>query len=472
MAGVTAVLIMLGTIGLSGVAEAVPGAVLWTKRYNGPANGYDAASKVAVSPDGTKVYVTGSSVASNGYSDYETIAYSASGALLWVRRYNGPVNGEDHATAISRSPDGTKVYVTGSSVGLIIGSDGVPDYATIAYNATTGALLWVRRYNGPGNSADAATAVAVTPDGTKVAVTGRSSGSDLRSDYATIVYNPNGAVVWTTRFGFANLHDFANAVAVSPDGTTVYVTGDSPGSTGASDVATVAYNATTGALLWAERYNGPGNGEDHATAVAVSPDGTKVFVAGPSLGPHSIGEDGNYDYATIAYNATTGAVLWVRRYNAAGNDADNARSVVVSPDGTKVYVTGTSVTGTGNCFCDDYATIAYNATTGAVVWIRRYNGPSNGGDAASAVAVSPNGTKVYVTGSSVGSTGTYNYATVAYDAATGAFGWAKRYDGPGTGDDWAYGVAVSPNSAKVYVTGESVGSTSNSDYATIAYSAT
>ena len=46
--------------------------------------------------------------------------------------------------------------------------------------------------------------------------------------------------------------------------------------------------------------------------------------------------------------------------------------------------------------------------------------------------VSPDGSKVFVTGYSVGSASGYDYATVAYDASTGSELWVKRYDGPGT----------------------------------------
>jgi DNA-binding beta-propeller fold protein YncE len=462
---------LLVTIGLSGVAAAVPGAVLWTTRYNGPDNRNDSSRRVAMSPDGTKVYVAGSSVGTTSGSDYETIAYNAAtGAAVWGKRYNGTGNAADSVTAVAVSPDGTKIYVTGSSAGSTSGSD----YATVAYNATTGALLWVMRYNGPGDDYDEASAVVVSPNGTKVYVTGRSIGSTSELDYATIAYNAmTGAVVWTMRYnGPGNQNDDASAVVVSADGTKVYVSGSSEGSTSFIDYATVAYNATTGALLWVKRYNGPGNSYDLVRAMRRSPDGTKVYVTGASTGLYSVGSTPTFDYATIAYNATTGAVVWTKRYNGPGNADDDASAVAVSPDGTKVYVTGGSIATVGDCTCDDYATVAYNAMTGAVVWTMRYNGPANRSDGASAVAVSRDSTKVYVTGQSKGSTGNYNFATLAYNAATGAVGWAQRYDGPGSGPDYGSAVVVSPDSTKVYVTGRSIGSTNNFDYATIAYSAT
>jgi hypothetical protein len=78
------------------------------------------------------VFVTGSSTDSAGFFDYETLAYNAStGARLWAKRYNGPANGDDLASALAASPDGTKVFVTGRSTG----SAGFFDYETLAYAA-------------------------------------------------------------------------------------------------------------------------------------------------------------------------------------------------------------------------------------------------------------------------------------------------------------------------------------------------
>ena len=177
-------------------------------------------------------------------------------------------------------------------------------------------------------------------------------------------------------------------MAVSPGGGTVFVTGDSRGAR-SSDYATVAYNATTGAQRWARRYGTPGASGSGAASLAVSPSGGSVFVTGVSDG----GASGD-DYATVAYNAATGARRWAARYNGPSNLFYAAASVAVSPGGGKVFVTGDSV---GAATGDDYATVAYNATTGTQLWARRYNGPANRADGATSVAVSPAGGKVFVT---------------------------------------------------------------------------
>jgi hypothetical protein len=440
------------------VALALPGAELWAKRYNGPGNSSDFANALAVDPGGSKVFVTGTSRGVGSNSDYATVAYDAStGAKVWLKRYNGPANGPDEGHAVGVSPDGSKVFVTGTSRG----AGSFFDYATVAYNTSTGAKLWVKRYTGPGHGIDSPNALEVSPSGSRVFVAGSSDGSGTGGgDYATLAYNAStGARLWVRRYnGPANGFDEVRALQVSPSGSRLFVTGDSGGSTSIDDFATVAYSASTGTQLWVKRYNGPGNGDDNAHDVGVSPDGSKVYVTGPSEGSTT------YDFATIAYNASSGAQLWLRRYSGPARGNDGSSALGVSPDGSRVFVTGGSEGSTARI--GDYATVAYGAAHGAKLWAKRYDGGDD--DGAAALGVTPDGAQVLVTGSSVGND--YDYATVAYAAGNGGEQWVKRYDGPAGGQDLVNALGVSPDSSKVFVTGESQGTTSADDYATVAYS--
>jgi PQQ-like domain len=382
------------------------------------------------------------------------------GDQLWVRRYDGPTHAHDFWPAVAVSPDGTRVYTTGDSANAGYYTD---DWITAAYDATTGATVWARRDNDQSNGSEWGASLVVSPDGSRLFATGNID-SGHRTDYATIAFDAaTGVPLWAKHYnGPGDSYDDARSIATSPDGTRVFVTGASAGSgTGFTDYATVAYDAGTGARVWARRYNGPGNGSDVAYSLAVSPDGTRVFLTGESEGSGT-----DFDYATVAYDAATGGRLWARRYNGPGNGADIAYSLAVSSDGTRVVVTGSSV-GAGTA--EDYATVAYDAATGGRLWARRYNGPGDGADIVYSLAFSSDGTLVVVTGSSVGSGTAEDYATVAYDAATGARLWARRYNGPGNGRDWAVSTGVSPDGGSVFVTGSSTGDGTDLDFATLAY---
>jgi hypothetical protein len=254
--------------------------------------------------------------------DYATEALDAqTGAQLWLVRYNGTGDGDDVPVAIGVSPDGGTVYVTGSSEGTSTGLD----YATVAYDAGTGARVWTRRYVGPGAGADVPTGLAVAPDGSRVVVTGSSENGADGLDYLTESLNPaTGAVQWVHRYdGSAHGDDTAAGVAISPDSAQVFVTGTSVTPTDGTDYVTVDYAAATGTTGWTARYNGQANGDDQAEAIAVSPDGAAVFVTGFTHDLSSAHQTGAA-LGTQAYDETTGARIWGYRNDTGSRDLAGA----------------------------------------------------------------------------------------------------------------------------------------------------
>ncbi|MQY71165.1 hypothetical protein GH141_04445, partial [bacterium] len=211
----------------------------WVARYNGPANGHDAGSAIAVDASGN-VYVTGHSVGSGTSLDYVTVKYNSSGVQQWARRYNGPVDEYDRASAIAVDDEGN-VYVTGWSPG----SGTWNDYTTIKYDSS-GVQQWVARYNGPGNSGDNAYSIALDDAG-NVYVTGTSAKyrtTPYNYDYVTVKYNSSGIQQWARRYnGPGDGDDRANSLAVDDEGN-VYVTGYSKGSGTDNDCATIKYNSS------------------------------------------------------------------------------------------------------------------------------------------------------------------------------------------------------------------------------------
>ncbi|HEY9172535.1 MAG TPA: hypothetical protein VI136_09655 [Verrucomicrobiae bacterium] len=420
----------------------------WAQRYNGQGIGDDHARAVAV--DGSNnVIVTGDSAGSGSSWNYATIKYSQAGAPLWTNRFNGPGNSADIPYALAVDPSGN-VVVTGYS----FTSRTNQDYATIKYSSA-GVPLWTNYYDGPRNYIDNAYALAIDAVG-NVYVTGRSFGSDSMSDYATIAYSPAGVPLWTNRYnGPGNYDD--NALALAVDGSNnVIVTGASYGGIASyTDYATIKYSSE-GVPLWTNRYNGPGNYTDSARALVV--DGSNnVIVTGVSDG----GPSGT-DYATLKYSSE-GVPLWTNRYNGPGNTNDAATALAVDAN-NNVYVTGWSVRGSDQPFTYDYATVAYSAA-GLPLWTNLYTGGFNDNQALALAACPAGG--VAVTGQSWSFDRSMDFATVRY-SSDGAALWTNRYNGPGNGWDVAHAIAVDAEGDAI-VAGESAGSGGDDDFATVKY---
>ena len=418
----------------------------WVQRYNGTGNSHDSANAVAV--DGSNdVIVTGYSYGSESFEDYLTIKYSSAGVPVWTNRYNGPENYFDRAYAAT--VDGSNnVIVTGSSKVSV--NDG--DYTTIKYSGA-GVPLWTNRYNGLGNGDDLAIAVAV--DGSNsVIVTGSSTGSGSGYDYLTIKYSSAGVPLWTNRYnGPGNGRDVATAVAV--DGSNnVIVTGSSVGSGSYNDYATIKYSSA-GVALWINRYNFGSGSDDSANALVVD-SSNNVIVTGSSVA-------GSADYLTIKYSSA-GVPLWTNRYDGSWFASDDNPLALAVDGSNNVIVTGWSQE-IGNSH--DYLTIQYSSA-GVPLWTNRYDGPGNTDDIATAVAVDGSNS-VIVTGHSGDSGGFFDcYLTIKYSSA-GIPQWTNCYDGPARGSvEIASAVAVD-RSNNVIVTGSSPGSVGGYDFATIKY---
>jgi uncharacterized delta-60 repeat protein len=314
----------------------------WVARYDGPSNADDEAFAIAVDSTGN-IYVTGYSyVVGSGY-DYATVKYDPMGVEQWVVKYNGPGNDHDEARAIAVDNMGN-IYVTGWS--LVSGTN--YDYATVKYDAS-GVEQWVARYDGPGNDADYAYAIALDNMG-NICVAGSSTISGYDDAYATVKYDSSGVEQWVAMYnGPLNGGSRAHAIAIDNTGD-IYVTGLSAGAVLNSDYATVKYDPM-GVEQWVARYNGPGNDYDEARAIAVDDMGN-IYVTG-----WSYGSDTYYDYTTVKYD-TLGKELWVARYDGPGNDGDYAYGIALDNAGN-IYVTGWSA---GPVFWYDYATIKYSPT--------------------------------------------------------------------------------------------------------------
>jgi sugar lactone lactonase YvrE len=358
-------------------------------------------------------------------------AAAAPGDISWVSRFTEIGTGPDSAEMILVAPDGAAVYVTGTA-GRYRGGEKGYDFATVALDASTGNALWSDGYNGPGGI-DYGCCAGLSPDGSTLYVTGASQTPGRGLGWATVAYDAGtGARRWVARLNRRTREqEQPHSIQVGSDGR-IFVTGAVSG-----EFQTIAYDPE-GRRLWASRYNSWGCCTG-SIAIGLAPDGRRVFVTGTKYGRGDFAGD----VATLAYRAKDGQRVWVDRYDGYRGRDDEACCLAISPDGSTVYVAGAV---SGRRRSDGYGTLAYKAATGRVRWKARL---ATGYAFPNAIAVSPGGELVHVTGVSDSA-----FATVTFDAASGMKVWRASFDGTGHVPSAARSMALGPDGT-VYVTGSS-----------------
>ncbi|RXA15078.1 PKD domain-containing protein [Methanosarcina sp. MSH10X1] len=230
--------------------------------------------------------------------------------------------------------------------------------------------------------------------------------TNFNSNTVSVINTSSDAVTATVPVGKKPM-----GVAVSPDGTRIYVANVNYEGRGTVSVIDTARNEVTATVDIGYKY-GP-------CGVAVTPDGKKLFVADRDINGVSL-----IDTATNTVTATMPA-------------GANPLGVAITPDGTKVYVT--------NRYSDNISVIdtATNKVTAAV---KVGLGPSG-------ITVNREGTKVYVANCESNSVSVINTSSDTVTATVPA-------------GEWPMGVAISPDGAKVYLANEGSNDVSVIDTAT------
>ena len=231
--------------------------------------------------------------------------------------------------------------------------------------------------------------------------------------------------------------DGAIAVAVSPDGDHVYVAGFVDDA-----VAVFGRDGGSGELTFVETVTNGMNGVDGldgATSVVVSPDGAHVYVAGDD------------DNAVVAFSrdGTTGQLTFVQAFRRL-SDMTAPRQLAISPDGASVYAVATVTS--------SVVVLSRDAMTGMLTFIEAFEdlglfgtpGPNEvqGLGGVNSVAVSPDGAHLYTAAR-------FDDSIVVFDrdGGTGALTFNQLLDDGVDGVQGLNGavhVAVSPDGANVY----------------------
>jgi len=420
----------------------------------------EEAVAIASDKDGN-VFVTGYTTDAQNGNDFYTVMYDSDGNLARTWTYNGPGNGEDFPSDIAVFDDPSTgkavVYVTGTSDGGETTSG--PDVYTAAYDLSLPAgsdLLWEARFDGPSHYGDGGNALAVDAGYVYVAGYEHRGQQTKHADYLLIKYiRETGILVWDATYDSTrNGSDYATGVAVDSAGN-AFVTGKSQESLNQEatsfDFLTVMYDSSGKKVQWEARDDGPGFGDDEPTGIFLDEPNNAVYVTGITSG----GIQGA-DYYTVRYNADTGAPSWAplpntaysgRIYSGSGTGDDASSGISVFSNGA--YITGASQ-GTGANM--DFATLKYS-DIGALVW---NSDPAvdgavrfDGGGEDRAVGIDVDGAGIYVGGFITDPTDGADYFVISYDDATGDIFWVAR--NPLAGNQFA--TAMSSGATAIYLTG-------------------
>jgi YVTN family beta-propeller protein len=261
---------------------------------------------VAVTPDRSKVYVANSD---NTVSVINTATNSVTIAIPVPSPNPFHPGG---LTGVAVTPDSSKVYVVNFGEGFQIGAPGTVSVIDTATNTVTTTMPIDRGAAGTAGSYG----VAVTPDGSKVYIANNSADTVSVIDTATFTVSATIPIACCP-FG----------VAVSPDSTKVYVTSDDE----AGDVSVIdtAMNTVTGRIQV---------GGVAPIGIAVSPNGSRLYVA--TLLSNSVSV---IDTATNTKIATipVGQLQQHDRF---------PYGIALTSNGSKVYVANSCSTIGGVCF--------------------------------------------------------------------------------------------------------------------------
>jgi DNA-binding beta-propeller fold protein YncE len=399
----------------AGRASAAPGDTVWVGEA---VDGIHRAVAIEVDPAGSRVFVAGTS----SMLDWEIAALEAgSGEVLWHDTIGEP-DLDEYAADLAVAPDGSRVYALGFRRAE---GTGYWHYETVAFDPETGDHLWERTYEGPAGLWDTACCMAVSPDGSRVFVTGTSDTQEGTVS-ATVAYSAtDGTRLWSRRFSLQRERESATAIAASPDGSTVVVAGTTlvTGPLGVTDkdIVTVGLSADDGSVLWSSRFAGTAERDDRPWDVVIGPASRRVVVVGTSRGAETFS-----DVRALAYTASTGVLMWTTGYDGPGRSWDLGRVAVVSGDGRTVIVTGYGGEGPA---ARDFLTLGLEAGSGRLSWTRRFEGPVVGQDRALAVAPADEGATAVVTGwaTTEGAFRGADFQTVAYSTA-GKQMWSATFD--------------------------------------------
>ncbi len=335
----------------------------WTQTFNGAGSSNDLIYGVAFDSAGNPV-VAGVTFAAGGDGDDIWVRkYDPSGAEVWTRTVHSVTSDIGYGVAVAPNDD---VFVVGSMFTLSDDRD-----VWMGRFSASGAPGFTRTFNGSSDDTDEGRGIAVDGAGNIGVVGYATQGADTERFIRK--YGPSGNTLWTV-LESNGTDDEAHGVAFDGAGNLIatgFVT-----SGGDTDIWIGKYD-TGGNESWTRTHDGPAGGNDRGLGVATDADDNVVVVGFEATG-------GQGDNAWIRKYDASGTEQWTETFNGSADGLDQAQAVAIDAGGD-VVVAGSTF---GGAQSDNLWLRRYDADGNErYPWATEHNSPGWLSDIANGVAV-------------------------------------------------------------------------------------
>jgi PGF-pre-PGF domain-containing protein len=247
---------------------------LWNRTINGPQNSWDEGYSVAVD-NNSNIYVVGASYWAPGLKDDIYLGkFNSSGSNLWNRTINGVKNDYDEAYGVAVD-NSSNIYVTGTT-----NWSGTFDLYLGKFNSS-GSNLWNFTLNGPQSAYDQGTGIVIY-NNSDIYVVGHSRWSSASSsDIYLGKFNSSGNNLWNVTInGPQNSWDSGSGIAVD-NNSNIYIIGTSYWSSDSSGDIYIGKFNSSGSNLWNFSINGLQNNSDNGEEIVVY-NNSDIYIVGSS----------------------------------------------------------------------------------------------------------------------------------------------------------------------------------------------